>query len=387
MVASANGQKNIGPTDIDLANYARAYINAYMGTVQSESPEHPPLLFKNHPYAIEACYMPNESFCLLFERSDRPTISVTSQDWDHVMGRVMSGVSYLTTVYPHEGFAVEDATAKGRRDAIRDIRAMESSDMAEAARQLEKIIGELGSMGDWTKNPMKMAETVMMRLEPVRQAIQRSGPTQDMLSMVDILRRYHTGPQKAALAPADAQKLQDLSSLMSDVSTMLRDVKGQGERLESAEEHLRAELHEFKKELDKKVVKGLGVILATTDRKIDKAVASAVIPSKDSQLEPALAAIAEEVSSLKEAIDAMKSSEAEEEEDDDLPVRFEELVEEVSAVRSIAENIKIPEIPEMPPDLTPAVEEVRKDLADVSERIKRIEEYLAAIAAIRHPQL
>ncbi|MDQ1371229.1 MAG: hypothetical protein QG582_143, partial [Candidatus Thermoplasmatota archaeon] len=209
MSAAASSQKDIGPTDIDLANYARAYVNAYMGAVQSESPEHPPVFFRNHPYSIEACFMPNESFCLLFEKSDKPTISVTSQDWDHVMGRVMSGVSYLATVYPHEGYSVDDAVSKGRRDAIRDIRAMESSDMAEAARQLEKVIAELGNMGDWMKNPVKMAETVMSRLEPVRHAIQRSGPTQDMLAMVDGMRRYNIGPQRApGLAPSDLQTIQ-----------------------------------------------------------------------------------------------------------------------------------------------------------------------------------
>lgn len=384
MSAAANGQKDVGPTDIDLANYARAYVNAYMSTVQNESPEHPPLLFKNHPYAIEACYMPNESFCLLFERSDRPTIAVTSQDWDHVMGRVMSGVSYLTTVYPHEGFTVEDAAAKGRRDAIRDIRAMESSDMADAARQLEKIIGELGSMGDWTKNPAKMAETVMARLEPVRQAIQRSGPKQDMLSMVDVLRRYDSGQQRAMLAPSEVQTLNSISELMSDVSSMLKDVKGQGEQLEKVEEQLRAELHEFKKDLDKKVVKGLGVILATTDRKIDKAVASAVTPARDSRLESAVSAVAQDVVTLKAAVEGLQAPD-EDDDDDELAGRLEEIVREVAAVRAIAENIKIPEPPEVPPDLTPNVEAVTADLAKVSERIKRIEDYLAAVAALRHP--
>ncbi len=385
MSAAASSQKDIGPTDIDLANYARAYVNAYMGAVQSESPEHPPVFFRNHPYSIEACFMPNESFCLLFEKSDKPTISVTSQDWDHVMGRVMSGVSYLATVYPHEGYSVDDAVSKGRRDAIRDIRAMESSDMAEAARQLEKVIAELGNMGDWMKNPVKMAETVMSRLEPVRHAIQRSGPTQDMLAMVDGMRRYNIGPQRApGLAPSDLQTIQATTALMSEVSLMLKDVKAQGEKLESVEEQLRTELHEFKKELDKKVVKGLGVILATTDRKIDKAVASTQTPPRDPRMQAAVAGLADDVSALKKAVDALQAPK--EEPEDDLPERLDALVREVAAVRSVAESIEIPELPKLPPDLSPNVEAITNDLAKVSVRIKRIEDYLAAFsAALKHP--
>jgi len=384
MNSAAISQKDLGPTDIDLANYARAYVNAYMGAVQSESPEHPPLFFRNHPYSIEACFMPNESFCLLFGKSDRPTIAVTSQDWDHVMGRVMSGVSYLATVYPHEGFSVEDASAKGRRDAIRDIRAMESSDMAEAARQLEKVIAELGNLNDWVKAPVKMAETVMARLEPVRHAIQRSGPAQDMLAMLDGMRRHNAGPQRApGMSPSDLQTIQATSALMSEVSLMLKETKAQGEKLEAVEEQLKTELHEFRKEIDKKVVKGLGVILATTDRKIDKAVASTQTPAKDTRLQAAMAGLAEDVAALKKAVDALEAPE--EEPEDDLPERVDDLVKEVASVRSMAENIKIPELPKLPPDLSPNVEAITNDLTKVSVRIKRIEDYLTAFsAALKH---
>ena len=387
MSAEPSGRRNQGPTDVDLANYARAYMGAYMGAVQSESPEHPPVFYKNHPYSIEACYMPNDSFCLLFEKSERPTIAVTSQNWEYVMGKVMSGVSYLATVYPHEGFSVDDAVAKGRRDAIRDIRAIESSDMVDATRQLEKAISELSNMGDWTKNPVKMAETVMSRLEPIRQAVQRSGPTVDMLAMVDGLRRCSITPASGKLDPDDLEAMSGVSSLMSDLTTMLRDVKLQGEKLEDVQEHLRGELHDFKIELDKKIAKGLGVILATTDRKIDKAIASSHSPAKDPGTQSAVASLADEVTALKSTIELLRVPEDE----DDLPARFEELVEEVAAVRSIAENIRIPDIPiipepKVPGELVLKIDTLANDVAKVSMRIKRIEDYLTAVSATKRTQ-
>lgn len=391
MSAEPSGRRDQGPTDIDLANYARAYLGAYMGAVQSESPEHPPVFYRNQPYSIEVCYMPNDSFCLLFDRSERPTIAVTSQDWDYVMGKVMSGVSYLATVYSHEGYSVDDAVSKGRRDAIRDIRAIESSDMVDATRQLEKAISELSNMGEWTKNPVKMAETVMARLEPIRQAVQRGGPTVDMLAMVDAVRRCNVGPGITELNPDDLEAISGASSLMSELTTMLRDVKLQGEKLEDVQEHLRGELHDFKIELDKKIAKGLGVILATTDRKIDKAFASAQAPTADPNVKSSIDRLGEELAVLRSSVEELQASVGEEEEEDDLPARFEELVEEVAAVRSLAENIRIPDIPIIPEPRIPdeifrKIETLTDDVSKVSMRIKRIEDYLKAISAAKRVQ-
>lgn len=389
MSAEESGRRDDGPTDIDLANYARAYISAYMDAVKSEGPEHPPSFFKNQPYAIEVCYMPNDSFCMLFEKSDRSTIAVTSQGWDHVMGKVMSGVSYLATVYPHEGFTVDDAVSKGKRDAIRDIRAIESSEMVDATRQLEKVIAELSDIGEWMKNPVRMAETALAKLEPIKQAVLRGGPAVDTLAMVDGLRRYKAGPASIVMDPEDLEALSGVASQMTELTTMLRDVKLQGEKLEDVEEHLRGELHDFKIELDKKIAKGLGVILATTDRKIDKALAASPQQAADEGLREAVEALSQEVSDLKEALEQLQTAVPEEEEaEDDLESRFSELAEEVAAVRSMAENIKMPELPvipepRVPDELVASIRALRDDVAKVSLRVKRVEDYLTAVSTSR----
>lgn len=387
MSAEQSGLREEGPTDIDLANYARAYISAYMDAVKKEGPEHPPSFFRNQPYSIEVCYMPNDSFCLLFERSERPTIAVTSQDWDHVMGKVMSGVSYLATVYPHEGYTVDDAVSKGKRDAIRDIRAIESSEMVDATRQLENVIGELSDMGEWMKNPVRMAETALAKLEPIKQAVLRGGPTVDMLAMVDGLRRYKVGSSSISLEPEDIESLSGVATQMTELTTMLRDVKLQGEKLEDVEEHLRGELHDFKIELDKKIAKGLGVILATTDRKIDKALASSPQRAPDNSLQEAFDSLSQEVGELREAVEQLQAEDTEAE-GDDLPSRFAELLEEVETLRSAVENIRLPELPVMPEPKIPdefmaEVGALRSEVSKAVLRVKRIEDYLTAVSRSR----
>jgi chromosome segregation ATPase len=395
MGAETSSLRNKGPTDVDLANYARAYIESYMKTVQSESPEHPPVFFKNRPYHVEVCYMSNGSFCLIFEKSDKPTIAVTTQDWDYVMGKVMSGISYLATAYPHEGFTVEDAAGKGRRDAIRDIRAIESSVMVDATKQLETVIGELCNMGEWTKNPIKMAETAMARLEPVRQMVQRIGPIQDTIGMVDGIRRYQAPQGSATMSPEALKALSDVSGSLGDLSVMLRDVKLQGEKLEDVETHLRGELHDFKIELDKKIAKGLGVILATTDRKIDKAIASSgggAPVQKDEGSQKRLEALQDELASIKDAVEELRGEAAEESSQDDVvSLRLDELADEVASIRSTVESIKVPEIPvipepKIPPELLTDVDKVKAEVGKLSMRLRRIEDYLTAVSAARKSQ-
>lgn len=388
MSATPSDRKAPGPAEIDLANYARTYLNAYISAVQEEGPEHPPAFFRNQPYAIEACFMPNESVCILFERSPLPKLNVSKRDWDYVMGKAMSGVVYMATVYPHEGVTQDDATARGRRDAIRDIRAIESSSMADAALQLEKAVSELNNISEWMKNPVKMAETTTAKLEPLRQLLARGGPNVDMLALVDAVRRCRVEQASAPINQKDQAAIANATNLMSDLTNMLRDVKVQGEKLEEVEQTLRTELHEFKTELDKKVVKGLGVILATTDRKIDKAMAAFQSPAKDPRLQTAMDNLGKDVANLRMTVSALQAS-LSEQEDKDLNVQLEALAHEVGQVRALAEGIKMPDLP---PTVEPRVvdevvlkmEAMSLDVARVSLRIKHIEDFLAAFAAPRH---
>ncbi len=387
MSAEQSDRRSQGPAEIDLANYARTYLSAYMDAIKSEGPEHPPAFYRNQPYAIDACFMPNESLCILFEKSQLPKLNVSNRDWDYVMGKAMSGVVYMATVYPHEGITPDDAVARGRRDAIRDIRAIESSSIADATLQLEKAISELNNINEWMKNPVKMAETTTARLEPLRQVLQRGGPTVDLLSLVDAVRRCQVGPTQAPVDPKDLEAVANAANLMSELTNMLRDVKVQGQKLEEVDERLRTELHEFKADLDKKVVKGLGVILATTDRKIDKAMAAFQSPAKDPRLQTAMDNLGKDVANLRKTVSALQAS-LSEEEDEDLSGQLETLAKEVGEVRSMAENIKMPEIPaivepKVVDEVILKMEAMTLDVARVSLRIKHIEDFLAAFASPR----
>jgi hypothetical protein len=348
------------PSDIDLANYARAYVGAYLSAVQSEGSEHVPMFARNHPYSVEVCFMSNGCFCMLFEKAEKSTIVVASQTWDYVMGKVMSGISYLVTAYPHEGFKADDAVSKGKRDAIRDIRALESSDLVDSTRQLEKLLDDLKDVSQWNKSPVKMAESAMAKLEPLRQTILRTGPGVDMLSMVDSLRSYPPPTNQIVLDDKGLEIFQSVAKELKALGELVKKVETQDAMIGELERTLKADLKEFKVTLDKKMAKGLGVILATTDRKIDKAIGSA-------SLSP-------------------PQPEGEEEEEEDDP-RFEVLTDDVTALKemlaqvqsSIPEPVAAPTEVGIPDEFLQTVGQLGTDLGTLNKRLKRIEDYLVAL--------
>ena len=379
MNASEKNQPGKASPPIDLAEYGRAYLRSYVVAVESESPEHVPSFYRNRPYSIEICRMPNSCFCMLFERSDRPSIAVSNNDWGYVMARLMSGVSYVATVYSHEGMTVEDAAARGRRDAIRDICALEASGVVDSAKELEKLIAELKDTTKWSKDPIKTAEYAASRLEAVRQTVLRSGPSIDTMAMIESVKRYPPAAIQITLDQDGMQSLMEVAEGLEGLEEAVQLAKTQESQVEAIEGELRHEIRSFKSELDKKMAKGLGVILTTTDRKVDKAIESC------SRQET-------EIKKLREALSTLPSAVMPEAESDS---RVDDLVDEIEILKDALENLKISieevanrPVPE-PVESAPQVQVVgdvaglEDRLKNISGRVKRIEDYLISISKAR----
>ena len=174
------------------------------------------------------------------------------------------------TVYAHEGPTVADAIAKGKKDAVRDIRSLEDSSVAKAVVQLEKILDELTSIEKGNKSVLKIAELQLQKLQPIRDAIKNSGPEVDMLSMIDALRNYPSSPVEVNIDLKEKELLENICRELGDLSDVIRRIESQDQRLESLEQAITKGLSEFGKSLDDKVGKGLAVVLSSSDRKIDK---------------------------------------------------------------------------------------------------------------------
>ncbi len=266
-------QKSRLPTRKSLEMYATAYIGAFLNAVEREKPEHVPPLARNSPYEIEVCLLPNRCFVMLFERADVQKTVVKEADWAYVEKRVMSDVDHMVIVYSHESPTVADAIARGKKDAVRGIRSLEDSNLAKAVSELERILGELTGIEKGNKSLLKLAELEMSRLQPIKDIVMNSGPTVDMLAMIDSLRNYPTEPVEVSIDVNETELLENICRDLGDLSDVIRRVEAQDSVLAALEKSMNKTLSEFQRMIDERMNQGLAVLLSSSDRKIDKGLA------------------------------------------------------------------------------------------------------------------
>ncbi|HJX04849.1 MAG TPA: hypothetical protein VJ489_03425, partial [Thermoplasmata archaeon] len=182
------------PTKKALENYATAYVGAYLNAVEKEKPDHLPVLARNQPSAVEITLLPNKCFVMLFTKADKQSVTVTEKSWNEIEGTMAGGAAHLVSVYAHEGVTVADAIARGKRDAVRDIRAVEDSETVRSISQLEKILKGMASISQGNQEATRFGEAEIARIMPLLEKLKTSAPQVDMLAMIDALKNYPAKP-------------------------------------------------------------------------------------------------------------------------------------------------------------------------------------------------
>jgi len=347
-------KKRTLPTEQDLFNYAKAYMESYMSTIEKEEPDELPNFAKNAPYDIEVALLPNGCFCMLFQKSDKENIIVTDRDWNYVEGKVVSGVDHLVTVYAHEGAAVEDAKRKGAKDALNDIRALESNEIAQASLHLEKIVDELTNVAMANRASLKSIASQLAKLTPIKEAAKKGFPQSDMLRMIQGLKDYPAAPVEIVLDIPDRELLEKLSQQLEESAGLISRIQEQEDLIEDLEERIKKSYDELEEKINAKIEAGLAKVIATTDRKIDKG----------------LAAISESAKLGGVSAERLK----------ELSNQLNELKE---AVASVAEKGGQPKIsPEMLDEISSELSNIRNRMEDLSIRVEAIEDYLVKVSKV-----
>jgi len=345
--------ENATPQSLDyskknLENYARAYIGGYLNAVEKERPDHLPLLARSAPHRIDVCVMPNRCLCMIFERSGKEVVVAEDRAWAYVEEKVKSGLAHLVAVYPHEGVTVADAIARGKRDAIRDVKALEESHITRAVSQLEKTLSELSTMDKGNQGIRKLAEKELVKLQPVRDAMLNAGPEVDMLALLDALKNYPVAPVETGVDFKEKRLLEDITKDIGDLTDLVARTEAQDRKIAELEESLRKVLVEFNQSVEERISKGLAIILSSSDRKIDKGLAALDSPDKKEERSGAVL---------------------------DLQARIEKLEKGASELAESPEGVS--------EELVLAMAEVRENVRRLSTRITKIEQYLSATARTR----
>jgi hypothetical protein len=363
-----------------LETYAVSYIGAYLNTVQKERPGHLPVLARIQPCEIEVCVLPNNCFVILFDKAEKQTVTVTEKDWGDIESRVLSGVTHFVAVYIHEGNTVADAIARGKRDAVRDVRSIEDSDIAKALVELEKILGSLSTVLVENKDLLKLGEFELSKLQPIREAIMTSGPQLDMLAMLDALKNYSPERQSTGIEMQDKMLLEDMVKELGDLSDVIRRVEAADEKLASMEGSTKKAISELSQTIDERINKGLAVILSSTDKKIDKGllfVHDAAKKGASSELPKDLETRLEHLDRVAAAFEMEKSKPLP-------PVALnlpKDLEARLNRLEQVVDKVETHFLskPDVSAELVAAVADLHNNIAKINSRIIKIEEFLVHV--------
>lgn len=280
-------QQAMPPEKKDLENYAIFYLGSYMNTVKKERPEHLPPLARNGPYHIEVCILPNGCLALIFTEAEKERVEVFERGWEYVESKVATNPIHLITVYPHEKSAVADAIARGKKDAARDIRSVEDSDIARAVLQLEKIMDTLKGLEQGNKTTLKAARAELVKMKPIWEAVRNAGPEVDMLALVDAMKSYPPAPITISVDVKDRELLEKTAAGLGDMSDLLRRLETQDRKLEDLEQSMRKVFSEYSRTIDERISKGLEVVLESeTKKRLEES--ATLVQKVATQLEPRL---------------------------------------------------------------------------------------------------
>ena len=293
------------PSNHDLANYAKAYMGAYGGMIEKEHPENLPPLAKNAPYDMEICLLPNSCFCLLFQKSNKENVIVTERDYEYVEGKISSGLDYLISVYAHEGATMTDAIKKGKKDAISDIRAMETNEIAQASLHLEKIVDELTDVAMANRVSLKSVASQISKLSPIKESVKRGVPHYDMMRTVQPLKNYPPKPIEIRLDIPDRELLERLSSQLASTSEMIKRIEAQEKLIEDLEERINEAYDGLVSKIDEKIDRGLSHVISASDKRLDKGLSDITGKVKVASMdEKRMKEFADQIDELKVAVSA-----------------------------------------------------------------------------------
>lgn len=353
--------KDVGPeipTAQDLMAFAREYLKSYMETIEEKKPPVLPKFAQDAPYAVRSYLLPNGCIAMLFNSSKEQKLEGGTKDWEELQDLIVKGVDHFTGVFPFEGRSLGDWNKKGKRDALRDLRLLERSELAKAGAELETIIENVTKMVKANPWLGKMGSEMIATLRTLDGRVKGGFPTVDAIASLQALKAYTPGSENIHIEFPDRELLEEILEGIKNISA-----------LESKIEIVESRMFEIEKGSQ---------VPDLTERFND-------LSDRVERLERQLEKVSNILTMLNSKVENYFSKSAEKERQADLEKRIEE-----HTSRAMAHDSKISSLEKEAEQL---VEEMRrmtakmdKDLHDSRKRIARLEKHFVDFAKLVQEQ-
>lgn len=215
--------KEIGP-DIpspqDLAAFAKEYVKSYMDAIEEKRPQVYPKFAQEGPYHIQSILMPNGSVAMIFTSSQELKVEGLERDWDEVQEMIVKGVDHFSGFFPFEGRSLGDWNKRGKRDALRDLRLLEKSDLGRSGAELEMLIENVTKMVKANPWLGKSGTEMVSTLRGMEGRLKSGFPTVDAIASLQTLKSYIPGSESVTIEFPEKELLEDIAEGIKGVANL-----------------------------------------------------------------------------------------------------------------------------------------------------------------------
>lgn len=347
--------KDIGPeipSQQDLAAFAKEYFKSYVETIEEKKPQTYPKFAQEAPYRIQSFLLPNGCIAMVFNSSEELKAEGLTKDWDQVQEIVVKGVDHFAGFFPFEGRSLGDWNKRGKRDALRDIRLMDKSELGKSGAELEGTVENITRMVKANPWLGKAGTEMVGTLRGVEGRVKGGFPTVDAIASLQSLKAYVPGAESVTIEFPDKELLEEIL----DGVRNLANVEGKLEMMETR-------MFEIEK----------------AAQAPDVAVKVADAVDRVERLEKQLEKVSNILTMLNSKVESYFSKSAEKERQSDLEKRIEE-----HTTKALSHEAKLTELEK---EARGVVEEMQKmaakldkDIHDSRKRIARMEKHFVDFA-------
>jgi uncharacterized membrane-anchored protein YhcB (DUF1043 family) len=215
--------KDVGPeipSPQDLMAFAKEYFKAYMDAIEEKRPQAYPRFAQEAPYDIKSYLLPNSCICMIFNSSQELKTEGATKDWDQVQEVIVKGVDHFAGFFPFEGRSLGDWNKRGKRDAHRDMRLLDKSDLGRCGAELEGMVDNITKMVKANPWLGKSSNEMISTLRSIEGRVKGGFPTVDAIAALQFLKSYSPGAESVNIEFPDKELLQDISDGVRNVAEL-----------------------------------------------------------------------------------------------------------------------------------------------------------------------
>jgi hypothetical protein len=342
------------PVSQDLVAFAREYLKAYMETIDERKPQSYPKFAQDSPYSVKVYLLPNGCICMILNSAKEQSIEGASKDWDEVQDIIVKGVDHFVGSYPFEGRSLGDWNKRGKKDAVRDLRLMEKSELSKVGVELDSLIENVTRMSKANPWLVKMGDEMVSTLKRMDGRMRGGFPTVDAIATLQSLKTFTPSSEIIKVEFPDRELLDRIMEGIQEVSNINMKLDMVETRMFEMEKAMHAP------DLSDKVSD-------VTDRA--------------DRLEKQLEKVSNILTMLNSKVEAYFSKAAEKERQADLERRIEEHTSKALSHESKIASLE-KEAEKLLTEMRAMTTRMDKDIHDSRKRIARVEKHFADFAKL-----